>query len=132
MLENENTLGEDRDIVEVISTQLQHFQQTDPPCRGMQLPDGVLLRYTQAEALYFYLLTTIDNGKFRTQVFASDSPYDRQKATIGVVLTPLFDVEERTYLERVENMIRSWVAFVKRDISGDQDFHSFTMEERPS
>ena len=65
-------------------------------------------------------------------MFASDSPYDRQKASIGIVLTPLFDVEERTHLVRVEQMIRSWVKFVKREVDDGQDFHSFTMEERPS
>ena len=45
MDDNENSAGhdpgQDDGIVEVINTQLQHFQQTDPPCRGMQLPDGV-------------------------------------------------------------------------------------------
>lgn len=33
-------------IVGVITNQLQHFRNIEPPCRGMELPDGVLLRHT--------------------------------------------------------------------------------------
>src|SRR5258707_719304 len=69
--------------------QIQHFQGADARCRGLQLPEGILLRYTLSSALYFYLRTAIQNGKISTRVYASDSPYDREKAHIGEITTPM-------------------------------------------
>ena len=72
-------------------SQLRHFPAADPRCRALQLPEGVLLRYTLAQALYFYLRTGVSEGKLRTRVYASDSPYDRTKTEIGEVTTPMFE-----------------------------------------
>ncbi len=129
--ENEQPNGERELVGNVISAQLEHFRHTDPPCRGVELPDGVLLRHTQSSSLYFYLKTVVENGAFRTNVFATDSPYDRQKAGIGMVITPMFESgADRTHLEKVETMIRGWVEFVRRDPKGERDFQSFTFEDR--
>src|SRR5258706_16349566 len=71
--------------------QIEHFQHADARCRGLRLPEGVLLRYTMSTALYFYLRTGIQDGKITTQIYASDSPYDREKAIIGEVMTAMFE-----------------------------------------
>jgi hypothetical protein len=118
--------GEDRIVVEVIGSQLQHFQHIDPPCRGLQLPDGVLLRHTQSSSLYFYLRTSVDNGRIKTLVFSSDSPYDRQKANIGSVLTPMFEAgADFAHLEKLEKLIRDWVDFVQEQPESAPEFQTF-------
>jgi hypothetical protein len=132
MKHNGKPTGDGAIVDEVIVAQLQHFQHTDPPCRGLQLPDGVLLRHTQSKALYFYLRTLIENGSIRTHVFASDSPYDRQKATIGVVSTPMFDAgADYAHLRRVEELVRSWVGFVKAEPDDERDFQTFNLDDPP-
>ena len=45
----------------------------------------IILRHTRSRSLYFYLRTQVEDGKIKTQVFATDSPYDRQKTSIGSV-----------------------------------------------
>jgi hypothetical protein len=126
MFDNGAKCSEDRIVVEVISNQLVHFRNIDPPCRGLELPDGILLRHTQSQSLYFYLRTTVDNGKIKTQVFATDSPYDRQKANIGTVVTPMFEAQaDRNHLEKLEVLIRDWVVFVQDTPGVDRDFQSF-------
>ena len=118
--------GADRLVVEAIGTQLEHFQNIDPPCRGLELPDGILLRNTRSSSLYFYLRTGVDNGKIKTQVFASDSPYDRQKAGIGSVVTPMFEPgADGNHLMRLEELIRGWVDFVQEGPDPTRDFQSF-------
>lgn len=132
MSSDEAPLSDEQLSTQVFSTQLAHFRNIAPPCTGMQLPDGVLLRHTQSDTLYFYLRTVIENGKFRTQVFASDSPYDRQKTSIGVIASPMFSAEaEENHLFRVEQIIRSWVEFVKEEVSQDQAFQSFPIDPQP-
>jgi hypothetical protein len=83
--------GSDRLVVEGIGSQLAYFKKIDPPCRGLQLPDGIVLRSVRSASLYFYLRTGVDNGKIKTHVFASDSPYNREKTGMGSVITPMFE-----------------------------------------
>jgi hypothetical protein len=126
MSDKATTNGDEQIIVEVIGSQLQHFQKINPPCRGLELPDGVLLRHTQSRSLFFYLRTTVDNGKIKTQIFASDSPYDRQKAGIGSVVTPMFEAQaDYQHLAKLERLIREWVDFVQEMPEGATDFQSF-------
>jgi hypothetical protein len=118
--------NDDRIVVEVIGSQIEHFRNIDPPCKGLGLPDGVLLRHTQSRSLYFYLRTRVDNGKIVTQVFASDSPYDRQKAGIGSVMTPMFEsAADFNHMQKLEQLIREWVEFVNEEPDFDHDFQSF-------
>jgi hypothetical protein len=118
--------SDDELVVEVIGNQLEHFRNIDPPCRGMELPDGILLRHTQSASLYFYLRTGVDNGKIKTHVFASDSPYDRQKASIGSVITPMFEPRaDYNHLEKLEKLIRDWVGFVQEEPDSGRDFQTF-------
>ena len=118
--------GADRLVVEVIGSQLAHFRNIDPPCRGLELPDGILLRSTRSASLYFYLRTGVEEGKITTQVFASDSPYDRQKAGIGAVVTPMFEPgADYGHLEKLEGLIRDWVDFVQEGPDPTRDFQSF-------
>lgn len=127
---NDHATGDEL-IGGVIATQLAHFRNADPPCRGVQLTDGVLLRYTQAKGLYFYLRTVVENGAIRTQVYASDSPYDRQKAAIGLVSTPMFDqCADHTHLDKVEALVRDWVEFVEQETDTVHDFQSFAFKDR--
>jgi len=126
MSDNGKAGNDDRTVVEVIGNQIEHFRSIDPPCRGLELPDGVLLRHTQSRSLYFYLRTAIDNGKIRTQVFASDSPYDRQKTSIGTVVTPMFEADaDFNHMQKLEKLIREWVAFVHEEPDFAHDFQSF-------
>jgi hypothetical protein len=111
---------------QVISRQLAHFKNINPPCRGLELPDGILLRHTLSASLYFYLRTGVENGKIETQVFASDSPYDRQKASIGTVVTPMFEPRaDYAHMEKLEKLIRDWVEFVQEQADIGPDFRSF-------
>ncbi len=120
---------DDQLVTEVIGSQLEHFKHTNPPCRGMQLPDGILLRHTRSASLYFYLRTAVDNGKIKTHVFATDSPYDRQKASIGSVVTPMFEHQaDYNHMVSLEKLIRDWVGFVDPDADLATEFQSFKMD----
>jgi hypothetical protein len=126
MSENGQAPVEDRLVVEVINHQLEHFRKLDPPCRGMELPDGIILRHMRSQSLYFYLRTRVEDGKIKTQVFASDSPYDRQKTSIGSVMTPMFeDRSDHEHLNKLEILIRRWVDFVQEVPDSERDFQSF-------
>lgn len=125
-MQNEATSPEDQAIVEVIHTQLQHFRTAQPPCRGVQLPDGILLRHTLSRSLFFYLRTGVENGKIHTRIYATDSPYDRQKADIGVVTTPMFEPQaDHVHLEKLEQVLKDWVTFVRDEPEGEGDFQPF-------
>ena len=126
MSQRGKTEAEDQVIVEVIGHQLEYFRNIEPPCRGMELPDGVVLRHTRSPALYFYLRTRVEDGKILTQIFASDSPYDRQKASIGSVSTAMFEHRsDQAHLEKLESLIREWVGFVQEEPDSGRDFHAF-------
>jgi hypothetical protein len=89
----------------------------------MQLPEGVLLRYTLSQALYFYLRSGVQDGNITTRVFASDSPYDRQKADIGEVRTPMFAPKaDQTHLRNLERLLRAWIEFVKDSADPEPGF----------
>jgi hypothetical protein len=121
-----NQCGADQLVVEAIGSQLAYFKKINPPCRGLELPDGILLRSTRSASLYFYLRTGVDNGKLKTHVFASDSPYDRQKTAIGTVVTPMFEPgADYDHLMQLENLIRGWVDFVQDEPDVTRDFQSF-------
>jgi hypothetical protein len=125
MSDNGETEG-DTEVVAAIEQQLEHFRNLDPPCRGLELPDGIILRHTLSRSLYFYLRTRVEEGKIKTQVFASDSPYDRQKASIGSVMTPMFEHRsDQKHLGKLEELIRQWVEFVQEDLDVSHDFESF-------
>jgi hypothetical protein len=124
-------VADDTRVQEATRSQLQHFQESDPNCRAMQLPEGIMLRYTQASSLYFYLRTGVEGGSIRTRVFASDSPYDRQKTGIGEVATPLFQARaDQTHLEKLQEMLHAWVDFVKDAPAPERGFVSFPVEHR--
>ena len=111
------------------SAQLEHFTGCDPRCRGMQLPEGILLRYTLSQSLYFYLRTTVKDGNIVTRLFASDSPYDWQKTCIGEVRTPMFEPHaESRHLTRVQHQLASWVDFVRDDREPGESFRAFTAD----
>ena len=118
-------------VVEIVSTQLQHFSQVDPPCRGMQLPEGLMLRYAEHESLFFFLKTWVETGKIKTRIFASDNPYERMKAHIGEVITPMFEAKaDAVHLQKTEDLLRTWVDFICRDPSGPE-FRSFEVRGNP-
>jgi hypothetical protein len=59
-------------------------------------------------------------------VFASDSPYDRQKTGIGSVVSPMFEPDaDYNHLMRLERLIRDWVEFVQEEPDSTRDFESF-------
>jgi hypothetical protein len=81
--------------------------------------------------LYFYLKTGVADGKIATRIFASDSPYDREKAEIGQVRTPMFEPDaDRGHLGRVKGLLDGWVSFVDAAPGTDHDFQAFEMSGR--
>jgi hypothetical protein len=112
--------------------QLQHFQEADPHCRGLQLPEGIMLRYTLVASLYFYLHSGVREGKILTRIFASDSPYDRQKTGIGEVATPMFERNaDFNHFQKLQALLHSWVDFVRPDPNSESPFRSFEVKDRP-
>lgn len=131
MRHNGQAPDEDKVIAEANHHQLEYFARTEPPCRGMEIPEGILLRYNLSIALYFYLKSSVVDGKITTQAFASDTPYDRKKALIGEVRTPMFEADaDRIHLERLERLLRGWVDFVKDVPDLEKDFTSFPINDR--
>src|SRR5262245_48768021 len=128
----DDAMPEGNEIVrDATRQQLEHFRGADPRCRVMQLPEGILLRYTLSEALYFYLRTAAADGKIITRVFASDSPYDPKKSGIGEVATPMFEPHaEVTHLRKLEGLLRGWVNFVREDPDTVEPFTAFPLGER--
>lgn len=119
-------------VTEFTSTQLQRFREADPRCRALRLPEGIMLRYTPFEALYFYLRTGARDGKIVTRVFASNSPYDRLKTGIGEVATPMFDPRaDSDHFKKLEGLLRTWIDFVNQDPGGDEGFRSFEVSDKP-
>jgi hypothetical protein len=115
---------------EATRSQAEYFMTAQPRCRVMQLPEGVMLRYTRAEALYFYLRTGTTDGRIVTAVFASDSPYDPRKTTIGDVSTPMFESNAETiHLKKIQNMLTSWVDFVAVDPDTVTPFTAYGLGE---
>jgi len=124
--------SEENVITEFTRTQVQHFRNANPNCRALELPEGIMLRYTLAEALYFYLRTTVKDGKIVTRVFASDSPYDRLKTGIGEVLTPMFEIgADMNHFKKLEELLHAWVNFVKHDPDAGSGFRSFEVQDKP-
>jgi len=114
------------------SVQLKHFTACDPRCRGVQLPEGILLRYTLSHSLYFYLRSTVKDGNIVTRLFASDSPYDWQKTCIGEVRTPMLEPQaESRHLKRVQCQLASWVDFVRDEREPGESFRAFAAEGSP-
>jgi hypothetical protein len=125
--------GEEKTAFELTRNHLQHFTNSDPRCRGVQLPEGLLLRYTLSHALYFYLRTDIRDGKIWTRVFASDSPYERQKTSIGEVHTPLFEPRaDAAHLTKVQRLLHAWVDFVRESPDDEIAFKSFAVGDGPN
>jgi hypothetical protein len=130
IVKKDEPIPEGAEIINVIATQLEHFRRSNPPCRGVQLPDGILLRHTLSRSLYFYLRTRIEDGKINTCVYASDSPYDRQKATIGEVSTSIFvEGADDIQLEKLEKLLRDWVHFVREEPETIQEFQGFEFDK---
>jgi hypothetical protein len=118
-------------VVEINRSQMERFTGADPRCRGMELPEGLMLRYALSHSLYFYLRTGVKEGKITTQIFASDTPYDRQKSPVGEVSTPMFESQaDAKHLDKVERLLYAWVDFVKEEADSDTDFRSFEMNGR--
>ena len=118
-------------VREVTRHQVEHFRGGDTRCRVMQLPEGLLLRYTLSQALYFYLRTGAAEGRIVTRVFASDSPYDPKKNNIGEVATPMFEGDaDALHLRKVQRLLNDWVNFVQNDPDAEEPFTAFPLGEQ--
>jgi hypothetical protein len=129
---DEEVESEDSRVVSGLNqTQIERFTGTDARCRGLELPEGVLLRYNLSRSLFFYLKTAVSEGKIGTTIFASDSPYERQKTLLGEVFTPMFTpLADATHLDRVEELLYAWVDFVKEDTEPGREFKTFQMNTK--
>jgi hypothetical protein len=125
------TSGNDGATAAVIRGQLRHFSDDDARCRALQLPEGIMLRYTMSSSMYFYLLTAVSDGKITTRVFASNSPYEPRKASIGQVSTPMFETQaDVSHLAKVKRLVHSWIQFTDGGADAGPEFRSFEMEQR--
>lgn len=132
MPDSHRSVPEGEILQQMEQRQLQQLQSSDPRYRGMQLPEGLMLRYNLAHTLYFYLRTGLKDGKIATRVWASDSPYDRGKADIGEVLTPMMETDaDQRHLANVQQLLRTWIRFVREKSDDDQDFTSFEVDVQP-
>ena len=123
--------GDDQVVVEINRNQIERFTGADPRCRGLELPEGLMLRYALSHSLYFYLKTGVKEGKIATHIFASDTPYDRQKSRVGEASTPMFEPQaDARHLDKVERLLYAWVDFVKEDADSGADFKTFQMDGR--
>jgi hypothetical protein len=126
--DNARAPEENEIVLEATRHQVDHFRVSDPRCRVMQLPEGILLRYTLSQALYFYLRTGAADGKIVTRVSASDSPYDPKKTGIGEAATPMFEPDaDARHPQKVQRLLQSWIEFVKDDPDTDATFTSFRL-----
>lgn len=110
--------------------QLAHF--TERKCQGVELPEGVLLRYNQGnEPMYFFLRTTVIQGKICTSIYASDNPYEKEKSAIGELKTAMFEEDaDVLHLEKVEKAVRDWIMFVSPSEDNAEPFASFSMDNK--
>jgi hypothetical protein len=131
MEETANRPADEHLVVDFTRSQLRHFREDYPQCRALQLPEGIMLRYTLAQSLYFYLRTGIKDGAITTRVFASDSPYDPHKAGIGEVATPIFEPQaDFQHFEKLKRLLHAWVEFVDHNPDQQQSFKSFNVSEQ--
>jgi hypothetical protein len=130
MADNNDPAPPDEIFVEFQGRTLQLMDGADSRCRAMQLPEGLLLRYILAKTLYFYLRTRSKDANLSTQIYATDSPYDPCKTEISEVLTPMFDEgADEIHLKKVQQVLRSWVHFVREQTDGDEeDFVAFPLQ----
>jgi len=127
---DENGTAAQSMVLQTTRSQLRHFQDADPRCRALQLPEGIMLRYNLTESLYFYLRTGVTEGKLHTRIYASDSPYDRLKTDIGEVTTPMFEPQaEAQHLQKLEQLLHKWVDFVSDDPDLAAPFTSFPVRD---
>src|ERR1700746_3331358 len=98
-----NVLSPDDPLVRTMQTQIRHFRSAN--CRAVELTEGVMLRYTPLPSLYFYLRSGVKDGKIQTNIYASDTPYERHKTAIGQVRTAMFDSQaDYEHLKNIESM----------------------------
>jgi len=118
-------------VEELQHRQLELLRRADPRCRVLELPEGILLRYALAQSLYFYLRSRVEDGKLTTRVWASDSPYERQKSHVGDVLTPMFSEQaDANHMRKVLGLLRDWVRFVADDAGEGSEFVAFELHDR--
>jgi hypothetical protein len=57
-------------------------------------------------------------------------PYNRQQATIGDVLTPIFEPHsDLNHLTKVQCLVMAWVEFVKESPDDEMVFRNFPVED---
>lgn len=128
--------SDDTILLEVNQSQLNYFTKADDKCRGLQLPEGILLRYNLAKSLYFYLRTSVEDGQVVTRVYSSDTPFEYRKCVIGEVATPLFDRAghqfdlevDRKQVDKLRNLLTTWVTFVCDDLEANSGFSAFALD----
>jgi hypothetical protein len=126
----------DQIVLESCRNQLEYFTAADPRCRGLQLPEGVMLRYNLERSLYFYFRTRCDDGKINTQVYSTDCPFEMQKSQIGNISTPLFSQEtygfdptaDRNHVGKLEKLVHDWISFIKEVPDEAEGFSSFALD----
>lgn len=62
------------------------------------------------ERVYFFIDTIVDGGSIKTQIHASDTPYEKQKSLVGEIATPVSGSDaDSTHLSKIEDAINAWL-----------------------
>lgn len=113
----DTTPPEEKAASQASRQQLSHLTSIEPQCRGVEVAEGILLRYLGEEPLYFFLRTTVQLGELVTRVYASDTPFEREQEFIRELRTPSSEPQaDKAHLAKVEQVVRDYVIFV-----GDAD-----------
>jgi hypothetical protein len=105
--------------------QLSHLTSIEPHCHGVEVAEGILLRYLGEVPLYFFLRTSVVHGEIVTRIYSSDTPFEREQEFIRELRSPAGDPgADKAHLARIEQVLHDYVIFVGDADEGSDPFHS--------
>lgn len=104
---------------------LSHLTSIEPHCHGVEVAEGILLRYLGEVPLYFFLKTSLVLGEIVTRIYSSDTPFEREQEFVRELRSPSGDPgADKAHLAKIEQVLHDYVIFVG-DADEDSDpFHS--------
>jgi hypothetical protein len=103
--------------------QLTHLTSIEPQCHGVEVAEGILLRYLGEEPLYFFLKTSIVLGEIVTRIYSSDTPFEREQEFIRELRSPAGNPgADQAHLAKIEQVLHDYVIFVGDADEGSDPF----------
>lgn len=126
MSEAMTAFGAPEEPVSVLAQyQLQHFTSIEPKCKGVELAEGILLRYRSEKPLFFFLRSFVEGEEIVTRIFSSDSAFDKEKTFVRELRTTNRErCADVVHLEQIERTLRDFVIFVADLADGEEPFMS--------